>query len=233
MTIENLNQKAENQANLIKELTRENEELYHQYNHLIIRNGKLLKRIDDFQRIINDLHIRIDELQKIHGNAIHTNERNVYSNVSRINNEKEKQSSEKLSRSNDFISSVNMDDLCHRWKNFPGQMAQNTPNIRKQILMLLYLYSHSPSGSADLFQNAGVGGVTGARYVSHLKKLGLICYTGARKKGHYKMTAAGIDFIENKNQTSNEKNDHHTNSRAKIFLENVTSKNVEVDHNDL
>jgi hypothetical protein len=69
MTIENLNQKVENQSNLIKELTRENEELYHQYNHLIIRNGKLLKRIDDFQKIINDLHIRIDELQRIHGNS--------------------------------------------------------------------------------------------------------------------------------------------------------------------
>jgi len=232
MTIENTHQKIENQANLIKELTRENEELYHQYNHLIIRNGKLLKRIDDFQKIINDLHNRIDELQKIQGNAIQSNERQIYANDQRIIHERAKQS-EKLSRSNDSITSVNIEELCLRWKNFPGQMAQNNPNIRKQILMLLYLYSNSPSGSADLFQNAGVGGVTGARYVSHLKKLGLICYTGARKKGHYKMTTAGIEFIENKNQSSNEKSERQTNSRAKIFLDSVRSKNVEVDPNDL
>ena len=47
MTIEKLQLKVENQSKLIKELTNENEELYHQYNHLMIRNGKMLKRVDD------------------------------------------------------------------------------------------------------------------------------------------------------------------------------------------
>ena len=41
MTIESLKLKIENQSKVIKELTNENEELYHQYNHLIIRNGKM------------------------------------------------------------------------------------------------------------------------------------------------------------------------------------------------
>ena len=59
MTIESLKQKIENQAKVIKELTNENEELYHQYNHLIIRNGKMLRRLDDYQKIIDDLQTDI------------------------------------------------------------------------------------------------------------------------------------------------------------------------------
>ena len=46
MTIESLKKRIENQSGLVTELTKENEELYHQYNHLIIRNSKMLKRID-------------------------------------------------------------------------------------------------------------------------------------------------------------------------------------------
>ena len=42
----------------------------------------------------------------------------------------------------------------------------------------------------------GIGGVTGARYVSVLKKYQLIEYTGARKKGHYKITSKGRVFID-------------------------------------
>ena len=65
MNIETLQHKVTNQNKLIKELTVENEELYHQYNHLIIRNGKLLKRIDDLQRIIDDLYRRFERLSLI------------------------------------------------------------------------------------------------------------------------------------------------------------------------
>ena len=38
--------------------------------------------------------------------------------------------------------------------------------------------------------------MTGARYVSTLKKLGLIEYTGARKKGHYVITDNGRKLVE-------------------------------------
>ena len=75
MTIENLQLKVENQQKLIGQLTNENEELYHQYNHLMIRNGKMLKRVDDLQKIIDDLHIRIEELQLINGNMLQLNDR--------------------------------------------------------------------------------------------------------------------------------------------------------------
>src|SRR3954470_16478542 len=75
MNIETLQNKIANQGKLVKGLTAENEELYHQYNHLIIRNGKLLKRIDDLQRIVDDLHIRIEELQLINGNMMQLNDR--------------------------------------------------------------------------------------------------------------------------------------------------------------
>ena len=75
MTIEMLQLKLENQSKLIKELTNENEELFHQYNHLMIRNGKMLKRVDDLQKIIDDLHVRIEELQLINGNMMQINDR--------------------------------------------------------------------------------------------------------------------------------------------------------------
>ena len=82
------------------------------------------------------------------------------------------------------------------WKNYPGQDAKNEPNLRKQAQMLIHLYHHKAMRAADLFSKTGVGGVTGARYIATLKKFGLINYIGARKKGQYKMTQKGIDFVE-------------------------------------
>jgi predicted transcriptional regulator len=241
MTIENLKQKIENQANLIKELTRENEELYHQYNHLIIRNGKLLQRIDDFQKIINEMHIRVEEQQLINGNMMQLNDKlrikndTIYSGINRT--EKEYLNTPVASKTQDSQSSFDIKELSNRWKSYPGQLAQNEPNLRKQIFMLIHLYNSSPLGSADLFSKAGVGGVTGARYVSYLKKLGLICYTGARKKGHYHITQTGKEFLENKNQhliQEKEKISKPENSRAKIFMENTSHRNeINIDHNDL
>src|ERR1043166_4592907 len=80
MIIESLEKKIANQANLIAQLTLENEELYQQFSHLMIRNNKLLKRIDDQQKIIHDLHIRIEELQLINGNMLKLNDRLRISN---------------------------------------------------------------------------------------------------------------------------------------------------------
>ncbi len=198
MTIEKHEQKIENQARLIKELTSENEELFHQYNHLMIRNQKMLKRVDDLQRIINDLHIRIEELQLITGNMMQINDKLrrkdglfMTNDNTRyvINNQKEE--------IDNTPEGLDIEELVERWKSFPGQVAQNAPNLKKQILMLAHLYSTKALCAADLFNLAGVGGVTGARYVSSLKKFGLIRYTGARKKGHYEITREGVNFIEN------------------------------------
>ena len=193
MNIETLQNKIDNQGRLIKELTGENEELYHQYNHLIIRNGKMLKRIDDLQRIIDDLHIRIEELQLINGNMMQLNDR--------LRNRSDFSASDYLqhtitTHSEKLTDEFDMDELYNRWKNYPGQIAQNGPNIRKQIQMLIHLYSTPSLRAADLFNRTGIGGVTGARYVSVLKKYQLIEYTGARKKGHYKITSKGRVFID-------------------------------------
>lgn len=200
MNIETLQNKVENQSRLIRELTKENEELYHQYNHLIIRNGKMLKRVDDLQRIIDDLHIRIEELQLINGNMMQLNDR--------LRNRTESGSSEYLhhtisSHSEKLADEFDMDDLYSRWKSFPGQVAQNGPNIRKQVQMLIHLYSTPSLRAADLFNRTGIGGVTGARYVSVLKKFQFIEYTGARKKGHYKITSKGRSFVDQSMITRN------------------------------
>ncbi len=201
MTIESLKLKIENQSKVIKELTKENEELYHQYNHLIIRNGKMLKRTDDYQKIIDDLHIRNEELQLINNN------------IMQLNDKLRKRNELTVSLSNDYSDNqlktnheietakieteFDLDDLYNRWKNYPGQVAHNEPNLRKQVLMLVHLYSTTSLRAADLFSRCCVGGVTGARYISALKKFELIRYQGARKKGNYEIMKKGIDFIEN------------------------------------
>ena len=190
MNIETLQHKVTNQNKLIKELTLENEELYHQYNHLIIRNGKLLKRIDDLQRIIDDLHIRIEELQLINGNMMQLNDR------LRKNGDSAGVESVHFTGTDKSSEEFDLDDLHNRWKSYPGQVAQNGPNIRKQVQMLIHLYTIPSLRASDLFNRTGIGGVTGARYVSVLKKFHLIEYTGARKKGHYKITSKGRNFIE-------------------------------------
>lgn len=74
MEIEALRLKVENQQNVINELTAENEQLFQQFNHLMVRNGKLLKRIDDMQQIIDSMHLRIEESQLIHDNMLKIND---------------------------------------------------------------------------------------------------------------------------------------------------------------
>jgi len=171
--------------------------LYHQYNHLIIRNGKLLKRIDDFQNIIDDLHIRIEELQLINGNMMQLNDRlRNRKDIANYNLTGDNSIAMLQPEVDQMASEFNLDDLYTRWKNYPGQVAQNEPNLRKQVLMLIHLYRIPSLRATDLFNKTGVGGVTGARYVSTLKKFDLIQFNGARKKGQYIITGKGIDFIE-------------------------------------
>lgn len=210
MTIENLQLKVENQQKLILQLTGENEELYHQYNHLMIRNGKMLKRVDDLQKIIDDLHIRIEELQLINGNMLQLNDRLRKRTDTAIStgNDPGNMRNEYLSPYNDSLKShssvldpssqFDLDVLYDRWRAFPGQVALNAPNLRKQVLMMVHLYNNKSLRASELFNLTGVGGVTGARYVSALKKFGLIRFTGARKKGSYEITPSGVSFIESK-----------------------------------
>lgn len=199
-SVEKLQQKIENQNKLIKELTNENEELYHQFNHLMIRNGKMLKRVDDLQKIIDDLHVRIEELQLINGNMMQINDRlrtrndgkfQPVNNTTAMNDHSKNYGFEK-----DEFDGIDMENLIERWKNYPGQQAQNMPNLKKQMQMLAHLYNTPAIRANDLFNLVQVGGVTGARYVAALKKTGMIRYTGARKKGHYEITRQGIDFVE-------------------------------------
>lgn len=209
MTIESLKLKIENQSKVIKELTNENEELYHQYNHLIIRNGKMLKRTDDYQKIIDDLHIRNEELQLINSNLMQLNDKLRKRSENLFSSENNKTDNSTLTsreiESKKIEAEFDLDDLYERWKKYPGQVAHNGPNLRKQILMLVHLYSTTSLRAADLFGNCGVGGVTGARYVSALKKFELIQYNGARKKGYYEITQKGMNFIENSLNSGNKK----------------------------
>lgn len=243
MTIENLRLKIENQAKIIKELTNENEELYHQYNHLIIRNGKMLKRVDDFQKIIDDLHIRNEELQLINSNMMQINDK------MRSRNEFSLTDSGKISSDNsvkDFENSyakidagINLQQLFERWRNYPGQVAHNEPNLKKQVLMLVHLYSTPSLRAAELFNVSGVGGVTGARYISALKKFGLIFYTGARKKGCYKITEKGISFIKetpsqnNLPEIKNESEEKYTDQKSNPVMNRKQLYTIQEDHNDL
>lgn len=71
--------KIENQQQVIDELTAENEQLFQQFNHLMVRNSKLLKRIDDMQQIIDSMHLRIEESQLINDNMLKIND-NLRSN---------------------------------------------------------------------------------------------------------------------------------------------------------
>jgi predicted transcriptional regulator/uncharacterized protein YoxC len=196
MNVESLQMKVENQQNMIKQLSTENEELYHQFNHLMIRNNKLLKRIDDLQGIIDDLHIRIEELQLVNGNILKLNDRfrSVSDSTVAGENLRSMEDSERITA--EVENKKEFENVFGHWKNYPEQDAKNEPNLRKQAKMLVYLYRNKSLCASDLFAKTEVGGVTGARYVASLKKLGLITYKGARKKGKYEMTRKGIEFIE-------------------------------------
>jgi predicted transcriptional regulator len=74
MENEALKVKLENQQKVINELTAENEQLFQQFNHLMVRNQKLLKRIDDMQQIIDGMHLRIEESQLINDNMLKIND---------------------------------------------------------------------------------------------------------------------------------------------------------------
>jgi predicted transcriptional regulator/chaperonin cofactor prefoldin len=74
MDNEALKIKIDNQQKVIDELTAENEQLFQQFNHLMVRNSKLLKRIDDMQQIIDSMHLRIEESQLINDNMLKIND---------------------------------------------------------------------------------------------------------------------------------------------------------------
>jgi predicted transcriptional regulator len=192
------NNKTESLQVLVSTLTTENETLYHQLNHLMIRNNTLLKRIDDLQQAVNDLHIRLQESNLINNNLIKANDhikagydnRNVATSLLRTQ--------PSSAAGEDILESLDLEELYLKWKMYPGQEAKNSPNIRKQMSMLANLYSKGKLKASDLFYHSGIGAVTGARYVATLKKAGLIEYTGARKKGHYSITKKGRDFVDTK-----------------------------------
>ncbi len=209
MTIETMQLKLSNQKNFIDQLTNENEELFHQFNHLMVRNTKLLKRVDDLQNIIDDLHIRISELQLINSNMMQMNDNLRRRTDMAISQGADPRSTgapgsyssdmkyfSRMENVEDPADQFDLDALFEKWKNYPGQQASNAPNLRKQVLMLIHLYNNKQLRAAELFNMSGVGGVTGARYVSTLKKFGMINFTGARKKGHYIITAKGKEFVE-------------------------------------
>ena len=74
MENDTLMQRLENQGKLIEELTKENEQLFQQFNHLMVRNTKLLKRIDDLQELTGNMHLRMEELQLINDNLLKLND---------------------------------------------------------------------------------------------------------------------------------------------------------------
>ena len=192
MQTEQLQKKIEQQNRLIEQLSEENETLYHQFNHLMIRNNKLLTRIDDQQKIIDELHLRMEELQLISNNQLRINDRLRYFPA----NEKV------MPASPISAQRIDLEALFIQWKSFPGQKAQNNPNLKKQSLILASLYQQGAMSANELFSACAIGGVTGARYMSSLKDLGLVKYVGARKKGRYELTPEGIRFVA--------QNDTHT-----------------------
>jgi len=217
MTIETMQTKLDNQKNFIDQLTNENEELFHQFNHLMIRNTKLLKRVDDLQNIIDDLHIRISELQLINNNMMQMNDNLRRRTDLAITHGADPKNSgaaasgayssdmkyfTRMENVEDPADKFDLDALFEKWKKYPGQQASNAPNLRKQVLMLVHLFNNKQLRASELFNLSGVGGVTGARYVSTLKKFNLINFTGARKKGHYEITALGKNFIEDADSVS-------------------------------
>lgn len=100
MDIETLKLKVENQQIVINELTSENEQLFQQFNHLMVRNGKLLKRIDDMQQIIDSMHLRIEESQLINDNMLKIND------GLRFNNDTSTQSSGKVVAEKDIRGAI-------------------------------------------------------------------------------------------------------------------------------
>ena len=194
--MEENNGKIGNMQSMIKGLSIENDGLYHQLNHLMIRNNTLLKRIDDLQQAIHDLHIRLQESNLINNNLLKSNDhiRAGYDNrntaTSLLSSEMHKASQE------ENFGAIDTEELYQKWKSFPGQAAKNAPNLRKQVMMLVRLYTIGKLKASDLFYQSDIGAVTGARYVATLKKFGLIEYKGARKKGHYLITETGKEFIE-------------------------------------
>jgi len=97
--------KIENQQLVIDELTAENEQLFQQFNHLMVRNTKLLKRIDDMQQIIDGMHLRIEESQLINDNMLKIND-----NL-RANNDSSFSKMERMPVDNEFRGAI---DKLHR-----------------------------------------------------------------------------------------------------------------------
>jgi predicted transcriptional regulator len=199
----------------------------------MVRNNKYLKRIDDLQQIVEDLHKHIQKLQTRTSNSAPANA-NVKDALDSLNRRIDElhlrndilQQRTSIINNNEVLENradetytlrgkVDLKNLFDRWKKFPGQGGKNNPNLLKQTKMLAILYENKSLNAANLFSKTGVNGVTGARYVSVLKKYDLIEYKGARKKGQYNLTSKGMEFIES-NDLSEQEN--LSTERKEIFV---------------
>ncbi len=193
-------------------LQTENEHLYQQYNHLMIRNQKLMKRIDDQQQLNDRLQGRIAALENIidkmrlasfTANSASYNQSFQKSEAGGANdslnpvvvpNVQGLQSN--IHVRPESISSTDLTQLIARWGALAGDTVKNTPTKKRQMQILTLLYDHQKMSGLKLFMTCGITGVSGARYIHTLKQFGLIEFSGYRKGGHYLITEKGKKLVE-------------------------------------
>jgi predicted transcriptional regulator len=164
-------------------LQTENEHLYQQYNHLMIRNQKLMKRIDDQQALNDKMQERIVVMEQIIDRL-------------REGNKNPSIDLKPLPEIASIQSSINMKQLIERWTNLAGEKVKNKPTKTRQMQILALLFQHQQMSSIKLFQACNITGVSGARYIAALKQFGLIAFSGFRKGGFYYITDKGKKLIE-------------------------------------
>jgi predicted transcriptional regulator len=176
-------------------LQTENEHLYQQYNHLMIRNQKLMKRIDDQQLLNDKLQDRIESLEQVIDKLRLRNDANSIRSMNfQYQNDNLKE--EVIPNVVKLKSSVDLKELITRWGSLAGEKVKNNPTKKRQMQILSLLYENQKMSGLRLFMTCGITGVSGARYISALKKFGLIEFSGFRKDGYYFITEKGKKLVE-------------------------------------
>jgi predicted transcriptional regulator len=187
-------------------LQTENEYLNQQYNHLMIRNHKLMKRIDDQQMLNDKLQERIAGLEQLintlrqrnDGMPISVKAQNQIDSSIRDN---DNLNSQVVPSVLGLKSNSDVKQLVSRWSSLAGDSVKNTPTKTRQMQILTLLYERQKMSGMKLFIACGITGVSGARYISALKQFGLIEFSGFRKDGFYFITEKGKKLVEDRSDS--------------------------------
>jgi predicted transcriptional regulator/Tfp pilus assembly protein FimT len=96
---------------------------------------------------------------------------------------------------NELVYQDAFDKIYWAFRVLNKRKRKNMPALKRQVNMLIRLYSVIGCKPQELFSSCGVTAITGFRYIANLRNLGFVSCSGRGTGGHYSITPQGERFL--------------------------------------